>query len=157
MKMMPLEDRFDEKFVAIGSGDCWMWTANTRSGYGQIKGYCHKMKKYRPLCAHRVSWELYNGKISGDMNVLHRCDNPLCVNPDHLFLGTHLDNARDRVEKCREARGERHGRSKLTDDEVDDIRLLYDSMTKKEIGSIFNVSERHVFYIGCGKSRGKRS
>jgi hypothetical protein len=91
----PVDRRFWSK-VQKGP-DCWTW-AGSRSakGYGRLNvggAVCQ---------AHRVSWELHRGAIPSDLFVLHRCDNPPCVNPDHLFLGTALDNSRDMVSKGRQ-------------------------------------------------------
>ena len=74
--------------------------------------------------AHRISWALENGPVPEGMMVLHSCDNPGCVNPAHLFLGTHFDNMRDMVAKKRQARGESVYRSKLTAEDVREIRQL---------------------------------
>lgn len=86
-------------------GRCWRWTASTTSfGYGQLNpGW----RNAAPVRAHRVSWEIHNGPIPAGLDVLHRCDNPPCSNPDHLFLGTALDNMRDMIAKGRA----RHPRS----------------------------------------------
>lgn len=90
-----LGDRFWSKVDR--SGDCWTWTASrTRHGYGRI-GLGHD----RVETAHRVSWMLANGPIPEGVFVCHRCDNPPCVRPDHLFLGTALDNIRDMIAKGR--------------------------------------------------------
>jgi len=94
-------DRFFRKVDKTGS--CWNWLAGKdKDGYGKIK------IARKDLRAHRVSWEIHNGIIPGGLLVLHRCDNPSCVNPSHLFLGTALDNNRDR-----DAKG-RNGWSKIT-------------------------------------------
>lgn len=78
------------------SGDCWLWTGpRSASGYGRCS---RGMKKHR---AHRVAFALYVAEIPEGMHVLHRCDNPPCVNPAHLFLGTHIDNMRDMEAKGR--------------------------------------------------------
>jgi hypothetical protein len=78
------------------SGACWLWTLSRHDfGYGQV------VVKRRPRGAHRVAWELMNGPIPEGMSVLHRCDNPPCCNPAHLFLGTDADNAFDKVRKGR--------------------------------------------------------
>ena len=82
----------------IEEGKCWNWTGWTSSaGYGMIGN------NYKDRGAHRYSWELSNGPISKGLCVLHKCDNPACINPDHLFLGTKGDNNRDRVKKGRDA------------------------------------------------------
>lgn len=79
---------------------CWVWTAGTfkyRNGYGQFR----VRRGDPPAYAHRFAWELVNGPIPQGLHVLHRCDNPPCVNPAHLFLGTQIDNYRDMVSKGR--------------------------------------------------------
>lgn len=75
--------------------------------------------------APRFSWELHNGPIPDGLYVLHRCDNPPCVNPKHLFLGTADDNSKDMISKDRQAKGEDHGQAVLTEDKVRLIRKLY--------------------------------
>jgi hypothetical protein len=98
----PLRDRFEAR-TSRHAGACWLWTGSrSAEGYGSIR-VDGKMRK-----AHRVAWELANGPIPAGAGahgtcVLHRCDNPSCVNPDHLFLGTNADNARDRQAKGRTA------------------------------------------------------
>ena len=109
-------DRFWSKVDR--SGDCWLWKASrTADGYGVIR-WAGKSRK-----AHRVAWVIAAGEIPAGKLVLHRCDVPGCVRPSHLFLGTDADNARDRTEKGRGAKGERMGRAKLTWREVDAIRI----------------------------------
>ena len=98
-----LEERFWQK-VDIRVGGCWLWTANCtkdskgRRRYGLIGA---GRRGEGMLYAHRVSWEIHNGPIPNGLQVLHRCDNPQCVNPSHLFLGTQLDNMHDMVRKGR--------------------------------------------------------
>jgi hypothetical protein len=99
----------------VQQGECLLWTGHTTgNGYGGIK------HRGRTLRAHRVSYELHTGPIPAGMEVLHRCDVPACVNPEHLFLGTHADNMKDKSAKGRVARnfGEANGRAKLTDEQV---------------------------------------
>ena len=115
---MTLEERFWRK-VRKTDG-CWMWDATRlERGYGVISN------KGRFLRAHRVSYELHYGSIPTDMCVLHSCDNPSCVRPDHLRLGSRADNAADKVAKKRHAFGERHGKAKVSDQQVLEMRQLY--------------------------------
>lgn len=110
------QNRFEEKFFKTDS--CWIWTAATRStGYG-VFSY-----KGKPVTASRVSYTLYKGEIPDGLHVLHTCDNPSCVNPEHLFLGTNKDNVEDRKAKNRRA-----GRLKVVDSELKEkIQSLLDS------------------------------
>ena len=114
-----VQERFEEKFLKTDG--CWDWLANKDScGYG-------KFKVSGKLCsAHRVAYTLYVGEIPEGLYVCHKCDNPGCVNPSHLFLGTQTDNMRDCFAKNRMVRqpvyGERHGSAKLTKDQVVEIR-----------------------------------
>lgn len=98
---------------------CWEWT-----GYLDKGGYGNLVIDNRQEKVHRVSWALHHGAIPDGMIVCHHCDNPACVRPDHLFLGTHQDNMTDKVNKGRAVcmRGSNNGNSKLTADIVRSIR-----------------------------------
>ena len=113
----PISSRFWDKIDKCCPNDCWEWTmGSTPKGYGQIRD------SGRTLLAHRVSWALAHGPIPAGLCVLHHCDNPPCVNPTHLFLGTRTDNARDCGRKGRRPKGSAHGRAKLTEADVRMIR-----------------------------------
>lgn len=117
---MSVESRFWAKVDK--SGDCWLWTAHLRSdSYGSFKN------KETMQLAHRVSWELHFGQVPDGMCVLHRCDVRSCVRPDHLFLGTQVDNMADMVAKGRagSTAGELSGMAKLTEGDVLDIRTVH--------------------------------
>jgi hypothetical protein len=103
-------------------GDCIEWTGSKNAkGYGRTT-FLGKMK-----LTHRVAYELVHGPISDDMRVCHRCDNPPCINPDHLFLGTQADNVSDMFKKGRghDRRGEGHAQVKLTNAQVIEIRRCH--------------------------------
>lgn len=134
---MSLEDRFWGKVAKAGPDHCWEWlAAKLPNGYGGIQVNGAKVG------AHRVSYELNIGEIPEGLCVLHACDNPGCVNPAHLWLGTNADNSADMVAKGRSARlkGEKHGNNKLTGDQVLEIRRLYPEHTMKELAAMFGVS-----------------
>lgn len=95
--IIPVEVRFSTKYLINEVTNCWEWTKATNNiGYGMFRFDSNGMRT-----AHRVSYELYNGPIPKGMIVCHTCDNPKCVNPDHLWLGTQLDNYLDMVSKGR--------------------------------------------------------
>lgn len=101
-------------------GRCWVWTGKlTPKGYGQIVTHG---RGNRP---HRYSYEIHVGVIPTGLFVLHKCDNPSCVNPKHLFVGTHQDNQADKTEKGRQAKGSKNGWAVLTEVQVANIRRRY--------------------------------
>lgn len=112
------EKYFWEK--AKKTDSCWIWTAATSGGYGKFS--TGRRKKQTQYGAHRFAWILKNGPIPNDLCVLHHCDNRLCVNPAHLFLGTRRDNADDMLAKGRSARGEKHSHAIFSDTEVRQIK-----------------------------------
>lgn len=137
----PLEDRF-WRFVKK-TRKCWLWTGATHEfGYGLLG----KPGRSGNLRAHRVSWELHFGKIPKGRFVLHHCDNPGCVRPNHLFLGTHADNMRDMKQKGRAGqRGEKHTRTKLTAQDVRTIRRrIAAGEMQRTLAAEYGISETTV-------------
>lgn len=132
------------------SGDCWIWTAyRQRAGYGQLT------VNRRHWLAHRFAWLLCNGAIPMALDVLHRCDNPPCVRPDHLFLGTHSDNMKDCVAKGRHrnspSRGEANHKAKLTVQAVRSIRERRDAgETMRSLARAYGVTRQNIRFITSG-------
>lgn len=138
--------RFFEK--VIKSDGCWEWTAGKIPfGYGRLN-----LNGTR-FVAHRCSWVIHFGDIPKGMCVLHTCDNPACVRPDHLFLGTYSDNTRDAMRKGRHIKGEVVGSSKLTSKDVLEIRMRSDNgETFASISRRFGVKESTIRSIVYGKT-----
>lgn len=151
-----LEDRFWDKVDKTPGfgpgGDCWLWTASKGvKGYGRIKvrGVVKR--------AHRVSWELVGGKPASDgLQILHHCDNPGCVNPDHLFLGDHQENMSDMKRKGRQLRGGSNPRTPLVESKVLEIRRLYTTgrFTQAKLASTFGISNQCISDVINGKTWG---
>ena len=125
---MNILERFESKVEKGEPGKCWIWHG-TRSGprwkNSSIPGYGKFQLGGKSQSAHRVAFCLYHHEIPHGLHVLHKCDNPLCVNPDHLFLGSHIDNMADKHAKGREVlppSGELHHKAKLAEFEVRSIR-----------------------------------
>jgi len=119
-RRIPLEERFWKKVRK--TNDCWEWTGCTdQKGYGRIAIKQHNS----PGRAPRIAWELHFGLIPAGLHVLHKCDNPKCVRPDHLFLGTNDDNMNDKRTKGRQLAGIQTSWAKLTEADVIAIRTRY--------------------------------
>jgi len=151
---LSLAERFWPKVDAKGPDECWPWTGSrSRHGYGRIG---LGGKRGRVEIASRVSWELSHGPIPDGMGVLHRCDNPSCVNPAHLFLGTQADNVADMYAKGRgnRPRGEAHTCARFTVDQVLSIRQSYAAggISQRELGERYGVSHRAIGRLVAGKT-----
>lgn len=133
------ETRFWQR-VARGEG-CWLWTStrDKANGYG-VMGRSNKT-----VGAHRLSWELTFGPIPPGLFVCHHCDNRPCVRPDHLFLGTHEDNQRDKILKGRTPRGEDGSSAKLTEAAV--LAILGSTDSTAKLARAHNVSWSNIKFI----------
>lgn len=134
--------------------NCWLWIgAKSTAGYGYLG-----IGKRKNAPAHRVSWVIEHGTIDSQLFVCHRCDNPGCVNPGHLFLGTHKDNMNDMAVKGRSQKGRKRpsesGNTKLNIEKVRDIRSLFATgkYTKTALGQMFGVTRANIGYIVENKS-----
>ncbi len=140
-----LRDRFTARIVKRRSG-CWEWTGSSGSmGHGEIMRDPISRKK---MGTHRVAWELVNGPIPEGLCVLHKCDNPPCCNPEHLFLGTKRDNTNDMVAKGRLKTGTQLPQSKLTPQAVRFIRKS--SATQAVLAAHYGVSQATISMVRNG-------
>lgn len=124
---------------------CWEWTGSrSPNGYGRLN------VNNKPMYAHRISWELHNTQPVGDLSVLHTCDNPCCVNPEHLWLGNHSDNGLDAYKKGR------NPGFKVSYEDAAEIRELYATglHTLMGLGKHYGVSHKTIWHI---VNEGRRS
>ena len=161
---LPIVERF--MLHVVQTENCWLWTASLRKGYGQFGITIDGAR--RMVYAHRFAYERFIGAIPKDLCVLHHCDNPKCVNPGHLFLGTMADNDADRDSKGRQAKGERHGTrthpeqilrgerqgmAKLTRDQVLEIkRRIRCGIPQRLIAASFKVHPSNIGQIATGRT-----
>lgn len=143
---MTIEERFWSKVDT--SGVCWNWTAATNNmGYG-VFGIDRGL-----VYAHRFAYSLVHGDIPEGLFVCHHCDNPRCVKPRHLFVGTQGDNMRDSVAKGRarqhHSQGEDHASSKISEKDVHEIRRLYATgrVSHRALAKMWQMSHTHIGYI----------
>lgn len=141
-----VENRIWDKVQQSGSDECWPWIGTRdKNGYGMFSNFRRNGK--REQRASRIIWILTHGEIPTGMFVLHRCDNPPCCNPRHLFLGSPLDNMQDKMSKGRHKcpTGETHKLSKLTTEIVLDIRRLFSAgISQREIARRFQIGFKNV-------------
>jgi hypothetical protein len=130
------------------SGDCWLWLGKVdKDGYGVFYANGGDFR------AHRVAYEFAFDVAPGDHFVCHRCDNPKCVRPEHLFLGTSQENTADRHAKRRDARGHRVGVAKLTHDDVVQIKAaLRAGETQCDLAKRFGVRQTNISMIATGQT-----
>lgn len=135
------EARIFEHYRVDLSTGCWGWTGSRDShGYGRL---AIKGKRWR---VHRLAAVLWLGfNDDPDLKVCHRCDNPPCFNPAHLFIGTALDNMRDKCQKGRQANDRRlYSTAKLTDEQIREIRVLGARVSHRELGQRYGVSHETI-------------
>lgn len=149
---LTVAERLALRSLADANTGCVVWQGSRDGcGYGRIL-----IKRTNSL-VHRISWSLAHGEIPDGLHVLHRCDNPPCLNVAHLFLGTHKDNMNDMVAKGRQARtrlcGVSNGCAKLMPEHVRQIRGMKHSgrFTLQQLGDLFGVSESLICMIVRGK------
>lgn len=141
-----LQAEIEERSMPEPNTGCWLWMHRaTALGYPQMSG--------DGGYAHRASYRAFNGPLADRDVVRHRCDTPRCVNPDHLLVGTQGDNLADMRARQRNARGSRHGLSKLKDKDIYEIRALRErNLTYAQIGEAVGISQSMVGFIVTGKN-----
>src|SRR6185312_5211293 len=148
MKLTPRE-RFLAKVCPEPNGGCWLWR-------GMVVGSGYGMARFEPKMypAHRLAWKLFRGEIAPGLVVCHKCDVRNCVNPEHLFLGTHAENMKDMKQKGRSPHGDEHSRSKLTAKNVSRIKAMLTQrhMRVSEIERAFGVTHATIGCIARGTS-----
>lgn len=139
---------FWRRVAKYASPPCWLWVGGLDTdGYGGVS------LNGRSFKAHRVSWCIAHG-VMPELDVLHTCDTPRCVNPAHLFLGTNTENVADSIAKGRRKTGEEHHSAKVSDEDVVQIKFLVAlGWTCEEVGNKFNLSATQVHRIATGQSR----
>lgn len=159
-KPLPADLRFDASYIPEPNSGCWLWLGAERgsNGYGSI------VVQGKRVVAHRYAFERFIGPLAGAAIVCHKCDNPACVNPSHLFLGTLQSNSDDKVAKGRQARGallalaqqnckrrgEKNGNSKLT--EVDVLSIFSSADPQRKIAASFGITQAMVSSIKTRKA-----
>ncbi|QDG61200.1 HNH endonuclease [Pseudarthrobacter sp. NIBRBAC000502771] len=150
-----LDERLRHHGWTVTESGCWEWKASRNgNNYGQLA-----TGGTRPMLATRAAYTAWIGDLPEGAVVCHACDNPPCINPAHLFAGTHQDNADDMARKRRSANGERSGVHKLPDANVDEIRGLYSSgaYLQRELAEAFGVTQSAVSMIVNRRRRGRET
>jgi len=141
---IPLSEKIERNIIRIPESGCWIWMSSLNpGGYGKTgigRGSC--------LSAHRVSYEQKFGPIPKDKFALHTCDIKCCVNPDHIFIGNQKENMADKVHKNRQAKGEKHGRHKLTEKQAMEIK--FSTNPPIDLAKKFNCSITTIRQIKSG-------
>jgi len=146
-----LQKRLEAKSIPVTESGCWIWLGGIRA---KSRGYGCLGVGNTVMQAHRASWLAYRGPIPDGKHVLHRCDVRLCINPDHLFLGTNADNVADKVAKGRGAdlRGTKNPRAKLT--EADVMAIRQSKLTGPQLAKIYGIAKQNIYAAKHGKTWG---
>jgi hypothetical protein len=136
---------FDSKYIPEAISGCWLW-----SGAVDAKGYGRFSVKNKVVKAHRWAYERFIDKIPCGLIVCHKCDVRSCVNPNHLFIGTDLDNSNDKVSKKRHLYGEKHPKAKLNEEQV--LFIKNSNLSVKELTTMFNIHRNAVYKIKNNES-----
>lgn len=146
LKLVETEgERFERLTMPVPESGCLLWLgAVDKDGYGKAK------VGGKDVRAHRWSWLLHKGEITGGLHVLHRCDVPTCVNPEHLFLGTNVDNVKDKIAKGRDYKLPPQRKPKLTEEQVAEIRRLRGKVRQIDLAAMFGVHHSQISRIQTG-------
>lgn len=153
MKLLTEEiERFGDSFIPVTESGCWIWEKGVdKDGYGNFS-----TKARETIRAHRISYFIYKGEIPKGKMVLHTCDTPSCVNPNHLYIGDNYDNMRDRSVRGRGVfhTNEKHPACKFSNTEIKRILLLNGlGVSRKEIQEEFGISPSHLSSVISGRYR----
>jgi hypothetical protein len=138
-------NRFMGKVSPCPNTGCWFWDGASAGEYGYIRD-----ERKRGVTAHRASYRLFCGEIPGGRQVLHSCDVPACVNPDHLFVGTQRDNIHDMKAKGRHPKGMAHGKSVLSPDLV--LLIRQSPLSHAALGRELGVGKSTIFNVRSGRT-----
>lgn len=140
------QERFEQSISRVPESGCWIWTAAlNRGGYGKVK------VDGKDNTAHRWSWVLHNGPIPNGLNVCHICDVRACVNPAHLWLGTHKDNNDDKIRKGRDYFLPPHRECKITEDQALEIKRQRGKVRIVDLAAQYGIHHSQISRIQTGK------
>lgn len=137
----------------VDDNGCWNCTSHAPNG----DGYPGIKRNGKNMKIHRYMYEKYKGEISDGLHSLHKCDNRMCINPEHLFLGTNADNVADKMAKgrCKPGKGEHHWKSKLTEKDVIKIKTELNHLNRNEIAEMYGVQPSAISKIRAGRTWNK--